>query len=137
MKKKITLTETDLIKLIKKVITEKTKGPAPAQLGPRDTESAAKAKPRRQSRPPQPPTTGKVTQSMIVSCRDILQGVPGTTATWRQNFKQTVRHKPCNWVMNRYQYFANKAQTVPTNSSAYKRYMAKSGFLECLVGLCN
>tara|TARA_R110002020_G_scaffold64487_1_gene171098 strand:+ start:1461 stop:1778 length:318 start_codon:yes stop_codon:yes gene_type:complete len=104
--KKITLTETQLTRIIKKVIEEQSTG-------------------------------GVVTHQMIQGCKSILNNVPGTTAQWKQNFKQTALGKPCNWVMNRYQHFANKMQTTTFPSSAYHRASAKSGFCECLVGQCQ
>ena len=102
MKRKIRLTETELINLINNIINEGGKYP--------DNRFG------------------------IQQCKQILNNVPGTNAQWKQNFKQTVLGKPCNWVMNRYQFFGNKMQTVSPTSSAYQRYSAKSGFLECLLG---
>ena len=74
---------------------------------------------------------------MIVMCRHLLNNVPGTSASWRQTFKQTVRNKPCSWVMSRYQFFGNKMNTVAPGSSAHARYKAKQHFLECILSECH
>ena len=145
MKKKIRLTETELINLINKIITEKV-GDKPKDLKPEPTyptpdmpkrlSPGTPTGPKAKQQQPQP-QQGQVTWPMIQRCKNVLNNVPGTTVTWKQNFKQTVHNKPCNWVFNRYQFFGNKAQTVPANSGAYKRFMAKSQFLECIYSECN
>lgn len=146
MKKKIRLTETELINLINKIITEKV-GDKPKDLSPDPTyptpeipkrlspgaPTGPKAKQQQQPQPQQ----GQVTWPMIQRCKHLLNNVPGTTLAWKQNFKQTVHGKPCNWIMNRYQFFGNKATTFPAGSGAQKRALAKSQFLECLYGECN
>jgi hypothetical protein len=105
--KKIRLTETDLINLIKNVINEQT--------------------------------GGVVTHAMIQQCKHILNNVPGTNASWKQNMKQTVLGKPCMWVRNRMSFFNNKMNMATPGSGAYKRFQAKAWFLECLLGtgVCN
>jgi|TARA_R110002020_G_scaffold444350_1_gene655956 hypothetical protein len=175
MKRKIRLTETELINLINNIINEGGKYPdnrfgiclcpppwtpcgclgqamslgiPPEDMDPADftgnddddwgkTERPdlmhQKRLNERTQQPPQQQQQG-VTQGCIQQCKQILNNVPGTNAQWKQNFKQTVLGKPCNWVMNRYQFFGNKMQTVSPTSSAYQRYSAKSGFLECLLG---
>jgi hypothetical protein len=99
--KKIRLTETDLINLIKNVINEQT---------------------------------GVVTHPMIQQCKQILNNVPGTGTSWKQNFKATVMGKPCAWVRNRMTFFHNKMNMATPGSGASKRFRAKAGFLECLLG---
>ena len=104
--KKIRLTETDLINLIKNVINEQT--------------------------------GGVVTHAMIQQCKHILNNVPGTNASWKQNMKQTVLGKPCMWVRNRMSHFGQQMNQATPGSGAWSRFKAKAGFLECLLGhVCN
>ena len=73
---------------------------------------------------------------MIQQCKYLLNNVPGTNNSWKQNFKAAVMGKPCAWVRSRYNFFGQKAQAATQGSGAWERARAKQFFLECLLGLC-
>ena len=79
-------------------------------------------------------TGGVVTHAMIQNCKHLLNNIPGGSATWKQNMKQTALGKPCNWVRNRMSFFHSKANTATSGSGAWSRFRAKAAFLECLLG---
>ena len=103
MTKKIRLSETDLVNLIKNVINE------------------------------QPSSSNTVTNSMIQPCKMLLNNVPGGSPTWKQNMKQAVLGKSCMWVRNRMSHFGQKMNQATPGSGAWARFRAKTMFLECLL----
>ena len=78
-------------------------------------------------------SSNTVTIAMYQQCKQILNNVPGTNVTWKQNMKQAVLGKSCMWVRNRMSHFGQKMNQATPGSGAWARFRAKMMFLECLL----
>ena len=77
-----------------------------------------------------------VTAAMINDCESYLMGVPGGNTAWIQTTKNMVFGKDCDWLMNKYDFYAQAVTNATPGSGAWQRKRARQFFIECLLGKC-